>query len=340
MKKQTTQIIILACIVIAVILLVIIGTQSPTGEFEHVLTDRDTLGPSPVPPPGSLDNLQSGTPLEMGGDFRILDCPIYLWHDGCAPTALAMIYGYWDVVADTNYLSLNPYTSISSTEHYNDYILPMDEDYCPDVLPDKSTLGGAHASNCIADFLKTSRSQDACCYGNTVVYPHTVIGILEYAEYRGQPMLVNFYGRGSYTKIREEIIAGRPVLLGVDASGDGNVDHAVTAVGYNDVYNKIGIYTTWNRILYWIPVHSPEAGNAWGIGVMWTISLNEGNLTRCYKCVNGNLLSQTFDSPDCPLGWYDYVVNCGGIGIPGFEIVLLIAAVSIAIIIWTGKEKK
>ena len=80
--------------------------------------------------------------------------------------------GYWALHGYPNLMPADCATqtadvnqAISSTANYNDYCLPLDTDGA--ILPDKSSLGGAHADNCIADFLKTSQSEYGNAYGET-----------------------------------------------------------------------------------------------------------------------------------------------------------------------------
>jgi hypothetical protein len=49
------------------------------------------------------------------------------------------------------------------TDHYQDYSCPID--YSPNMQTDRSETGGAHADNCIADFMYTSRSANGNYYG-------------------------------------------------------------------------------------------------------------------------------------------------------------------------------
>jgi len=305
-------------ILMLIIVLVFHGqtNNESSGTFQYVPKESDKMGPMPIPPPGALNNLKKGLPTLgiMGTNYQVLNnVPVFIWHRGCTPTALGMIYGYWDAVSTTHYLSSNQYNSIASTEHYNDYSLPMDDWMCPLVIPDKSTLGGAHSSNSIADFVKTSRSQDFCCYGITIANPHIKVGIEGYALYRNRPMIVNYYSSGTYSALRNEIICGRPFLLCVDADGDGSIDHSVTGIGYNDIDETIAIYTTWNKNIYWITVHSPQSGNAWGICGLLTVDtlgykLTTNTVGSGTVSVNPNVIKfyneNTIITAQSSLGWH------------------------------------
>lgn len=96
--------------------------------------------------------------------------PSYLWGHGCGPTALGMVVGYYDVngysdliIGNASTQTTNVNIAIANTEHYNDYSLPIDN--YPYLYQDKSELGGAHNSNCIADYMHTSWSLDGNRYG-------------------------------------------------------------------------------------------------------------------------------------------------------------------------------
>jgi len=116
----------------------------------------------------------------------IPDVPSYLWQHGAVPTALGMIMGYYDgkncpdlvtgeattQTAEVNDMIAGDHqdqdcSSIYS-DHFHDYACPIDS---PDnILVDKSQSGGAHASNCLADFSSTSFSSQNCAYGETAVF--------------------------------------------------------------------------------------------------------------------------------------------------------------------------
>ena len=101
------------------------------------------------------------------------------WWRGCGPTSCGMLMGYWDT---RGFDSLMPVDAsiennavksvIASQQHYDDYCLPLDDiAHSPVVLADKSTTGGAHANNCIADYLRTSWSVDNLCMAGLLFTP-------------------------------------------------------------------------------------------------------------------------------------------------------------------------
>jgi hypothetical protein len=238
----------------------------------------------PTPPPGALDNLPHGMPippLAINGENYIVihDVPVFLWHHGCSPTSIGMILGYYDSVANTTYINnSNPYSSIASIEHYNDYSLPFDDCCFGCLIPDKSEINTseAHQDNSIADFLHTSQSAFFCCYGATLT-AFFVNGILEYNDYIGTNRTVTIQENYNvtYEYLKNEINNGRPVLLSVDSDSDGEEDHSVVAIGWNEIFNppRIGIFTTWDTNIWWIEIHPPENGDSWGVGEAYTINL-------------------------------------------------------------------
>jgi hypothetical protein len=69
------------------------------------------------------------------------------------------VVGYYDlngfpelIVGDAESQTSNVNNAIANEQHYNDYSLPMDNG--SNILQDKSVTGGAHASNCLADFMR------------------------------------------------------------------------------------------------------------------------------------------------------------------------------------------
>ena len=156
-----------AALVRNVVVLVILATGG-------VHAQQSTSGPEP--PPGYDPGLREATK-----DMEILGVPPYLWHHGCGPTAVGMIIGYYDghyypnlvagnastqtsavngMIADDDN---NPSCAAAGSNHYQDYSCPID--YYPDLYTDLSQLGGAHTSNCVADFMETSWSSRSNRYG-------------------------------------------------------------------------------------------------------------------------------------------------------------------------------
>jgi hypothetical protein len=154
-----------------------------------------------------------------------------------------------------------------SSDHYQDYSCPIDGSPDP-PLPDRSELGGAHPSNCVADFMKTSMSLHGNYYGwswSEEVGP----AFEQYVEHVLPGSFVSWerveFADFSWEEYKAEIDNLRPMVLLVDTDGNGMTDHFITAVGYDDVTMEYGIYNTWDHGIHWFPWRSMGGGNAWGI---------------------------------------------------------------------------
>jgi len=96
-------------------------------------------------------------------EATIVGLPAYLERHGSAPTAVGMVFAYYDghgfpylFPGDASVQNDLINLAIASAEHYNEYALPLDAP--PDLLPDKSELSPEerHADNCLADHFLTS----------------------------------------------------------------------------------------------------------------------------------------------------------------------------------------
>jgi hypothetical protein len=204
-----------------------------------------------------------------GAPVLLADVPAYEWYHGCGPTAAGSIFGYWDLRGYSNvfdaagagvYLTSNVQDHISSPAHNAKYD-GGDDPFLP--VPPKTS---------IADWFKTS--VDPLPYGWSYQSdaPDAFIG---YAGYRGY----NFsswdktYGPDGFTwsDLRGEINAGRPMLFLVDSSGDGETDHFVPVFGYDDRGQEglwYAMYTTWSEeeTVEWRPFQGMSDEWNWGVG--------------------------------------------------------------------------
>jgi len=200
--------------------------------------------------------------------------PAYLWHCGCGPTALGMLIGYYDAHgfpdlidgdASTQTNSVND--AIANVEHYNDYSLPID--YPPNLLQDKSDLGSAHTSNCIADFMETSWSSKSNFWGYSWsdriddAFSHYVS--MKNSEYITFTTYEYFSDLTSWDVYTNEIDNNRPVVLVVDTDGDGSTDHFVTGIGYDESNMTYGILDTWSSNIHWYDWRELSTDYSWGI---------------------------------------------------------------------------
>ena len=93
-----------------------------------------------------------------------------MWHRGCGPTALGMVFGYYDLhgfsdlYPDSSTIqTMNINNLIASDDHYSDYSQPLD--YYPNLIQDASQTGAPHQDNSIADFMQTSKSSQGNYWG-------------------------------------------------------------------------------------------------------------------------------------------------------------------------------
>ena len=222
--------------------------------------------------PGAAD---TGDPA--GGDSAtgivISGVPAYYWYRGCGPTSAGMIIGYWDghgysnlVVGDAQTQNSSVNSMIASPEHYADYALPMDN-YGTGILDDKSSTGGAHESNCVADWMKTSWSSRGNYYGWSR-YSDMDNGLEEYARsmgYSDADAWNETWGGFTWTDLVGEIDAGRPMLFLVDTNANGGTDHIITAIGYDATTNQYAAYNTWDDSVHWYDFAPVSSGQPWGI---------------------------------------------------------------------------
>ena len=247
------------------------------------------------------------------GDWVMIDgVPSYEWYNGCGPTAVGMVLGYWDghgfddlVPGDASVQNSYVDAMIASAGHIEDYAYPYDN-YYTGILPDKSTtLDGAHSSDCVADFMHTSWSSDGNMYGWSWsdMVDDGFSGYVSWANSAYSVATTWVIGSGlTWERYVHEIDSGHPVVFLVDSEGDGYTDHFVTAIGYSQVGSDkmYACYDTWgNYIRYcdfarmsknqpfgiydatFIELTKKEAycaSKTWGVGapsVSWTESAAE-----------------------------------------------------------------
>ena len=289
-----------------------------------VYAQQSTTGP--VPPPG----IDRGMRIVTETQVVIPGVPVYWWHHGCGPTAVAMVIGYWDgngfpnlvpgdastqtsavnaMIADDGG---NPDCSAPDGDHYQDYSCPID--YRPNLLTDRSEIGGAHSSNCVADFYKTSWSSENNFYGWSWFShtPASFVGYVNWVEPQYIPSAKNhFYSSFSWNSYTLKIDAGRPAVLLVDTNGDGVTDHFVTGVGYDTATTQYGVYTTWQEDgtnVRWFQWRGLEVGNTWGIYGMTFFQMGpycgdvngDGEVNTSDVVSFVNYLFKGGDPPECP----------------------------------------
>ncbi|MCY2932118.1 MAG: C39 family peptidase [Planctomycetota bacterium] len=248
-----------------------------------------------------------GRVLLAGGPVLISEVPAYLWRDGCGPTAAGMVLGYWDMHGSPNVFPGDSSTqtaavdlAISSDEHYNDYSVPIDTDETG-VLADKSELGGAHSDNCLADWMHTSRSVDGNVYGGswyTAVGP-AITAYTRSVGYTGFSTKDETWGTFTWSHLQTEIDKNQPVVLLVDSDGDGQTDHFVPAIGYNDTTHQYACYNTWDTTVQWFSFAPMVAGAPWGIygATLCSLTADTTGPTVQFTQFSGNPAAPTYGCP-------------------------------------------
>jgi len=243
-----------------------------------VWAQQSTTGPTP--PPGMDPGHQNVTKAQV----VIPGVPAYIWHHGCGPTAVGMVIGYWDgngcpnmvpgdATTQTNAVedmmaddSQNPSCAAAGSDHYQDYSCPIDN--YPNLYRDLSELGGAHTSNCVADFMETSWSSRGNRYGWSYYsdVPGSFIDYVNLVAPQYNPTAANHtYSNFSFATYQNEINNGRPVVLLVDSNGDGQTDHFVPAIGYDNVTNEYACLNTWDMSIHWYQWRPMSASYSWGV---------------------------------------------------------------------------
>jgi hypothetical protein len=235
------------------------------------------LTTGPTPPPNVV--FKDASAVGGVGEVVIPGVPAYLWRCGCAPTAVAMIVGYYDgqgydllVPGSAATVTAATEQLIASQGHWDDYWLPNETD--PNVVvPDKSELpaGDEHASDSVADFMRASWSVDGLVAGESFVGSGEE-GLIGYVHSKYAALSVSattLLGSDfSWEMYKAEIDAGRPVLLEVDCGGDGWPDHAVAAFGYREVngYPEYVCWDTWSAVLRrWQQFRPMSSSYSWGV---------------------------------------------------------------------------
>jgi Thrombospondin type 3 repeat/Dockerin type I domain/Peptidase_C39 like family len=278
-----------------------------------VYSQQSTTGPTPPP------ETDRGFTGKTRGQVIIEGVPAYLWHHGCGPTAAGMVIGYWDnrgysdlvtgsastqtlqaeamMATDNGFAACNDMYS----DHYRDYSCPMDAS--GGIQPDKSETGGAHASECLADFMRTSWSSVGNKYGWSWMSDVPIA----YEEYVAlisgtyDPTSTNYnYSEFSWQDYKNEIDAGRPVVLLVDTDGNGGTDHFVTAFGYDDVSIRYGIYDTWDTEIHWYSWREIGIGITWGIYGATLLSWGYCQDSDQDNWGDPGIVENTCDDDNCP----------------------------------------
>ncbi|MEI6727952.1 MAG: hypothetical protein WCN81_17260, partial [Actinomycetes bacterium] len=271
----------------------VLASSSPASApaVSAALSARTTTGPTP--PPSVRAPVRTLAAQASTAEQVISGVPAYIWHDGCAPTSLGMIVGYYDahgfdalIPGDASTQTTAASQAIAShqvagggPEHYEDYALPKDSST---VIADKSELavGDEHADDSIADFMHTSRSADGLTYGGSwtndvgpafAAYVASKLpgATTSYSDlYMGSTL--------TWAVLTREINAGRPMVFMVDSNGDGQIDHAVAAIGYrlNGGVQEYACWDTWYSTIRWTPFRGVSSSYSFGVWGATELSLS------------------------------------------------------------------
>jgi len=254
--------------------LVVSAQQSTTGEI----------------PPAGIDLIGHVTKnsTDIQAQYLIAGVPAYYWRYGCGPTALGMVLGYYDEhglpeIFPGSSATQTPAVqqAIASTEHYNDYSLPLD--YYPNLINDLSELptGDEHTDNCIADYMATSQSFEGNYYGwswsSDIINAHTQF-LSNETPYTGTCQYYAF-ASFSFASFMAQMDANKPMMALVDTDDDGFTDHFITLIGYKQEAgtNYYACYQTWDYTVHYYEYAQIAVGQPWGIYSVYTFTVNGGS---------------------------------------------------------------
>lgn len=195
--------------------------------------------------------------------------PSYTWTYGCSPTAGGQLFGYWDGNGYSNLFSASG-ADVFQTPNVEDEI--ASPGHIADYWGDPDPLAAGHTDDSIADFMGTNRG--TLPNGGTWL-SNIPNGMEDYASFRGYNDwgATNLYfstGAFTWSTLIAEIDAGRPLLLSVDSSGDGTIDHSITGIGYED-RGVDGLwyacFNTWHEAetVDWYQFRGVSSNYAWGV---------------------------------------------------------------------------
>jgi len=304
MSGKSARILVATMLTSALLLLLAcasaLAASAPVFSPPVSLAQQSTTGPLPpanVSPPKTVSSLTRSGNVYVDGSATAVPC--YYWWDGCGPTAVGMVVGYWDshgypllIPGDPTSQDTNPAVDQAISSHdigagaqsYEDYALPREDLQNPPVtvpIDDMSTIdpGGAHTSDCLADFMHTSWSADGNCYGWS--YSNMIgLAFFDYVDYVYPaciPKTHDYYwstGTLTWALVKQQIDSGHPMVFLVDSDGDGHTDHFVPVIGYNGTSHQYACWDTWYDTPRWESFHAMQAGNAWGVYQATTFTLS------------------------------------------------------------------
>lgn len=255
---------------------------------------QSTTGPTP--PPGVVS-----PPLCGSKSMTMIEgVPAYLWRHGCGPTAVGMVLGYYD---DRGYDDLIPGDASTQTDevqqiiasggalfpgpvtpeqHFEDYSIPIE--FGPPAQTDDYITAGRtpHMDNCLADFMDTSKSTRNNCYGwswSNDMAPafEDYVAYADVSSSYTATATRYYWSEMPFDLLKTEIDNGRPMAFLVDSDGDGNTDHFVPVIGYDDGPPQAYIYyDTWDTAPHQAEFREMFSAYEWGVWGGWTFHLEGG----------------------------------------------------------------
>ncbi|MHC4870681.1 MAG: cysteine peptidase family C39 domain-containing protein [Planctomycetota bacterium] len=235
----------------------------------------------------------------------IANVPDIEWYYGCAPTSAGDVLAYWQTEQGATGLgNIGDWEStIASDGHINAFYEDpkVGDRGGSNVNVSADVNAGSHLTkDSIADYMGTSRwGENSISNGGTMSWYYnsptdgTLVagkqgndaswGVKDFIEDKGHTADVKIFSfdNFSFAQYQAEIDAGRPTLLGVDSSGDGNTDHFAVGFGYDPSSNEYLTYSEWgaygefysgnsSRYETWTAV---SGGQSWGVSQIMTINI-------------------------------------------------------------------
>jgi hypothetical protein len=269
----------------------------PADDGSPMVAEDDKSRSGPYPPEG----MDPGIPRSMGKAAVVLEgVPIYQWYNGCGPTAVGMVVGYWDgrgfdqlVPGDASSQTTSVDDMMSSSGNWSDYCLPLDPSPDP-ILPDLSEdpVGDEHSDDSLADFMWTSRSYRDLHYGGGW-FTNVSQGFIDYVAWAAPGYSASSewarWNQITWADFVAEIDAGRPAVFGVDSDADSQLDHFVTVIGYDDTSQQYACYNTWDADVHWYDFTSMSSGQPFGVYGMVTFGLQNAGAFQVSNVGGGPL---------------------------------------------------
>lgn len=241
--------------------------------------------------------------------------PSYTWHNGCGPTAVGMIVGYWDALG---YGDLIPGSNDYNTnlQAINDMMASPGQirDYgpTPDRIPTPDDL--YHLDNSVADFMETSRNPLGFGWAYESMQSKSLSG---YSLYKGYNEALAGYS--SYTNLWTtliiEIDARRPMELFVDSTGNGIPDHFVTAIGYNDTTKQYACYNTYDHAIHWYQFAKSDSNYAYGVWSGMYLKMNQWKGTGDYNNSSNWVTGQIPNTIGAAADFHDNITGATIVGV-------------------------